>query len=413
MNRSRIRLVYLLENLQRGGVQLGALLQAPLIDRSRYEVSAWVLRSSGNKTEEAHLAARFTEAGVALQRMDVRDFGDRRGIRALALALARERVGVLNTKSFFANLVGRTAARIAGTPGVVANYHGAYEHRWKPKHIAREKQLIASTDAFLCITWEVADYLTRRLGLPTERVKIIPNGFDFERFSRAPSREECRRALNLPLDVPVISFVGRLTTLKDVPTFLASAAPILREKPNAVFLITGDGEQRKNLENLTQELGLNSVRFLGARDDIPEILRASDCLVLTSVSEGFGRVIVEAFASGTAVVATPTTGALEMTRHEETGLIVPFRDPEAVAQAVLRTLRNPEETRRRTTSAFEEAKRYGLTRWVENTQRLFDEIAEKKSAVMNPPTLSPSLARFRQLHLEASIRLSGLFGGSR
>jgi len=365
-----IHLVYLLQNLNRGGVQVGALLQIPRLNKTKYRVEAWTLRCGRGHKE---LAAEFEQQGITVRETPVESLGDKRGILDLSRRLIRERVCLLNTKSFYANIVGRVAARIAQTPAVVANYHHPYDHHWKLKYIACERMVRDCTQTFICVSRWVKGYLQPLLGLPEERIEVLYNGFDVERYNLDRPKEELRAALQLPARVPIIVLVARLVAAKDIPTFLRAVPHIARAIPNVCCLVVGDGDQRKALTALAAELRLgNAVQFLGSRGDVPEILNAVDCLVLPSLTEGFGRVIVEAFASRTPVVATPAGGVTEIVEDGKNGLLVPFSDPERLAQAVVRTLSSPEETRRRCDQAFRDVRQFDLKTWVEKTEAIFD-----------------------------------------
>lgn len=380
------KVVYLLEGLKRGGVQAGALLQIPRLDSSRFAVETWVLRFGKSNQE---LAPEFDKAGIRVVHLPVHGFADRAGILALARRLAQEKVALLNTKSFFANIVGRTASMLVQTPAVVANYHHGYEHRWRPQYVARERVLSRHTDAFICVSQAVADYLHPLLQLPREKIRILYNGFDIERYNIAQSKIDLRRPLGFPLERPLITCVARLTSVKDIATYIAAAALVAKEIPEACFLVVGDGEEKENLISLAGQKGIgNRVQFLGSRNDVPEILNASDCFVLPSLKEGFGRVIIEAFASHVPVVATATGGVVEIVDHEKNGLLVPVSDPHAMAQAVVRTLRERAQTAERVAQAARDVRQYNLMTWVRKTEDIFQEAIDRhKSEIADYPSV--------------------------
>jgi glycosyltransferase involved in cell wall biosynthesis len=130
---------------------------------------------------------------------------------------------------------------------------------------------------------------------------------------------------------------------------LVAAAPLLlREVPDAVVVLLGDGECRPGVEALARELGLlgDRVRFLGFRDDVPEVLGSLDVFVMCSVLEGLCTSALDAQAVGVPVVASAVGGLVEAVADGETGILVPARDPPALAAAVARLLRDPALRRR-------------------------------------------------------------------
>ena len=366
----------LLDSLKRGGVQQGVLLLAPRLDRAKYEVQVWSLRDG--KKDRA-LAGEFEAVGVPVAFYAVDGFHDRRGILKLAAGLRRGRIELLNTRSFLPNIIGRMAAVIAGTPVVVANYHHTYEHRWTRKYVACERVLRNYTASFVCVSKAVKDFLQPIVAFEDERTKVIYNGLDVQSYASGVGKEELRKRIGLPEGGPIIAYIGRLAPIKDVPTFIRSASVVLRDLPEARFLVVGGGESRKELEELVRSMDLGRVvSFLGSRQDVPDILNAVDCLVLPSLAEGFPRIILEAFASRTPVVTTPASGVAEIVEHEETGLIVPFKDTERLAASILKTLKNNEETLNRCEKAFLRVQEFTLDSWVQQVEDVFDVETERE-----------------------------------
>lgn len=363
-------IVYLVDSLKRGGVQQGVLLQVARLDKAKYNVEVWSLRSGGLNWE---LADAFEEHGIPIALAPVKHYSDRRGIIDLARKLIEHKVDLLNTKSFYPNIVGRIAAYLADTPIVIANYHSTYKHRWTKKYIAYEKTLRWMTDRFVCVSKAARDHLQPLLRLPKEKISIVYNCVDLERYDIDESKEVLRAKIGLPNDCRIVAMIGRLNRVKQIPLLFDAIETIKNEIPDALFLIVGDGEEREALDALVGRKKLrDAVRFLGSRSDVPEILKAVDCLVMPSIVEGFPRVLLEAFASGTPVVATPAGGIPELLVHEKNGLLIPFSDPVSLAKAVVRTLSSPEETQERSRQALEDVREFSLEKWVAQTEELFD-----------------------------------------
>ncbi|NQU43257.1 glycosyltransferase family 4 protein [bacterium] len=401
-----IKTVFLLDSLKRGGVQSGVLIQIPRLNPSRYDVRVWVLRK-GESDEE--FLREFQEAGISVEFIPAQHYRDRNGILSLAQRLADERVILLNTHSFYPNIVGRLAGAIAGVPATIVNYHHTYSHQWEPKLVAFERMLRRETDAFVCVSQTVREALQPLLRLPQDRIRVLLNGLDLDPYETSADRSALRGELGLPLDRPLIASVGRLTAIKDLDTLIRALQHLLQTQPRVLILIIGDGQERPRLEQMARDLGVGeSVRFLGARGDVPQLLQASDCMVLTSLMEGFGRVIVEAFAACAPVITTPAGGVTELVQHERNGLLIPFQSPEEVAWAVERTLTQTAETRRRVEQARRDVRQYDLETWVRKTESIFEETLDRAHSrpLGRPP--SPLLQRLRYGKLRFDFQMNRL-----
>ncbi|MBI1784854.1 glycosyltransferase, partial [Candidatus Sumerlaeota bacterium] len=272
---AKTRVLFLLESLARGGVQQGILLKAPRLDNAKYETQVWALR---DKKKHWEMGEDFARAGISVMSVPVRHLGDSRGIIALARKLREEKIELINTRSFLPNLIGRLAATLAGVPIKIANYHHTYAHRWNAKYLACERLLRGETNAFVCVSDAVRQYLEPLLDLPSPKIKVIYNGLDTGKYQIETTKRALREKLGLPLNCPIVANIGRLTAVKDVPTFIASIPAISARIPEALFLIVGDGDERPALEAQVRQQNLHErIRFLGSREDVPEILHAADC----------------------------------------------------------------------------------------------------------------------------------------
>jgi glycosyltransferase involved in cell wall biosynthesis len=174
----------------------------------------------------------------------------------------------------------------------------------------------------------------------------IPSMVDLSEF-RPGDRERIRSEFGIAGTTPVIGWVGRLDEKKRVEDFIAAAAIVHRQRPDLLFLIVGgpdafmpDYAEKLELLSLKHNLQ-HALRFLGDRCDVPAILAGMDIFTWLSEGEGMPHVIAEAGAAGLPVIATPDNGALQQIENEVSGLIVPYRAPNAVAEAMLRLLDEP------------------------------------------------------------------------
>lgn len=232
----------------------------------------------------------------------------------------------------------------------------------------------------------VSDFIKRLLvseGLPESKVAVVRDCLPPERETalRPPSperRAELRRALarewSIPESVPWIGNLAALVPHKDQATLLRAAALLLKERPQARLLILGEGPLRAELEALAVRLGISgSVLFAGFQPDPARWLGALDVFALSSWGEGMGSVVLEAMACRVPVVATSAGGIPEVVEHGRTGLLVPPRDPAALAGALLSALGDPASCARRAEEAERRLAGFALERAAERTLELYEE----------------------------------------
>lgn len=199
-------------------------------------------------------------------------------------------------------------------------------------------------DRVICVSQAVRGVVVEREGVPPDRVRVIPNGVrqpdDGKELEDA--KESVTREFGLAPGHLVVGMVANLNRAVKGVQHLLDAVPTVRDAvPEARFLIVGDGPDREALEARARELGVASVLvFTGFRTDVARLYRAMDVSVLASLSEGLSITVLESMSHGLPVVATRVGGNPEVVRHGETGFLVPPADPEALARALVRILKN-------------------------------------------------------------------------
>jgi glycosyltransferase involved in cell wall biosynthesis len=172
------------------------------------------------------------------------------------------------------------------------------------------------------------------------RITTIQNGIDLR--MAFPDVQLARQMLGLDVQARVLGMVGRLSQQKAPQDFLRAAALVVREFPDAIFLVIGDGPLRADLEQLAASLGIaDRVRFLGFRSDIPLVMAALDVFVLPSLWEGLPLTILEAMLAAKPVVASAVNGVVEVVQHECTGFLFPPQEVEQLAAHLVTLLRDP------------------------------------------------------------------------
>ena len=273
---------------------------------------------------------------------------DARALAELVALFRRLRPAIVHTHTPKPGIYGRLAARLARVPVVVNTVHGLYalpDDPWPKRAMVYGLERLAAScsDAELLVSPEDLPTL-RRLRVPAERVTVMGNGIDLERFDPAAvpadERAAARRELGAVTDDDVVvGLVGRLVREKGYPEVFAAAARLRPRFPNLRVAVVGPDEPDK-ADSLTaadrRAAERAGVRFLGARDDVVRLYAGMDMHVLASHREGFPLSPMEASAMGVPVVATDIRGCRQAVEDGVTGLLVPSRDPVALADAIAR-----------------------------------------------------------------------------
>jgi glycosyltransferase involved in cell wall biosynthesis len=233
----------------------------------------------------------------------------------------------------------------------------------------------------IAVSQAVASELRADRVAPPERISVVVNGIDVARFVDAKAcfdRPQFLRNWELPADSLLIGTVGELTPLKGQGEFLRTASRVVKQYPNAYFVVAGIDHSRGNkhrirLEQLIEELNLTGhVRLIGWLDDLAELYCALDVFVSASHTESFGLALAEAMASGTAVVATETEGAREIIKPGASGLLVSIGDVDKLAEAISRLLKDRDERTRLATAGQQAASvNFSVERMIAETEEIY------------------------------------------
>jgi glycosyltransferase involved in cell wall biosynthesis len=198
--------------------------------------------------------------------------------------------------------------------------------------------LARGVDRYLAVSRDIKQRVIQRLGFPEAKIEVVYNAVRVERFHPAGAPQQ-RAELTGGEDRPVILTAARLDPQKGHPLLLRAAANL----PGVLFAFAGDGPERETLEAQAAELGVGDrVRFLGQRDDVPELLRACDVFALPSLYEGSSLATLEAMAAGRAVICSAIPGTDELIVDGDSGLLVTPGDADALAEAINRVIADPE-----------------------------------------------------------------------
>jgi glycosyltransferase involved in cell wall biosynthesis len=331
-SRDRIRVVELLATGTNGGAQEHVLNLVTRLDRARYDVSVLSLSNGA-------AVRRLERTGISVCALD--DMDDDAAIEAVAAHLAAVKADVVHNHMYRAEVVGTQAAwRLAAArrprPYVVSTVHSSRVRSDEDKEVLR--QLTPRMDHLIAVSRAIVRKIgdEGRAGAP---VDLIYNGVDLTRYAEPDICGTLHAEYPIPLGSPIVGVVARLEPEKGHPTLLEAWPTVLASVPSAHLLIVGEGTQQRALEAQAAALGLeSSVTFTGRRDDVPAVTAALDVAVLPSYREAQGLSILEAMALSRPVVASAVGGIPEMIEDGQTGLLVPPREPRALAAAIVRLL---------------------------------------------------------------------------
>jgi glycosyltransferase involved in cell wall biosynthesis len=340
-----------------GGAENAMFMLLESLDRGEWEPTLLLDEAPGTEP----LAERAAALGVPVRRIAPLPLGltGARRVPALARLLRRERPEVFHAHmtSPVACKWALAAALAARVPAVLGTVQvGEYEPPdrsayWQLRALSRV------VGRYLAVSQAIADELVERLDWPAEKIEVAYNAVDVERAA-VPAPPGLREQLGGGEGRPLVVTPARLNEQKGHPVLFEA----IRQVPDALFLLAGDGPEREPLEALAEQLGITDrVRFLGRREDVPQLLAACDVFALPSLYEGSSLAVLEAMAAGIPIVSSAIGGTDELIDDGESGLLVPPGDSEALAAALRRALGNSDLRERMVTKARERVDA-GLTR---------------------------------------------------
>ena len=294
--------------------------------------------------------------------------------------IRRENIALLHCHLFTASLHGAGIARMAGVGAVLETCHGPEVWRMGKGLRGRfwvDRQIGRLVDTYIAVSHAAARHLIETKRVPQNKIRVIHNGRDLDRFAPTDIRRRLatRASLNLG-DEPAILTLARLDEQKGHRHLIDALAILATHRPNLVTLLAGDGPLEQPIRAQCAALGLGDrVRFLGYRRDVAELLEAADIVVLPSLYEGLPLVAIEALAAGRPMIATEVDGTPEVVIHEKTGLLVPARNPAALASAIERMLSDPAMALRLGSEGRKFVREnFALQRQIEQTVAVYSEL---------------------------------------
>lgn len=388
-SRRKLRVVTLIDVFSvEGGAERMAGEIVRRLDPERFERTLCVSRWSAEQDSDPALAEEISDlgdAGVRFIYLSRRSARDLAAWRPLLSALRQERVDILHSHKHGSNVWAAILGPLARTPVVIAHEH-SWSFQGQPLRKLLDRRLIAPrVNAILAVSREDRRRMIEIERISPEKVIFVPNGIP---TPAPPSGADVREELGIDPEAPVVGTVCGLRPAKALEVLIDAAEPLARRFPGLMVLIVGSGPEADALERRIEQRGLaETVKLIGQRGDIPDVLRAFDLGVCCSDSEGSPLSVLEYMEAGLPVVATRVGGIPDFISPGEQGLLVEPRDPGGLAAAIAELLSD----RTRAASMGDSGRRrrraeFDLSGTVGEIERIYTRMAGgAASSAFNPP----------------------------
>lgn len=344
----------------------------PRFDPTRYRVSLVSLRRR-DLSEET-----LDALGIDITYLEKTKF-DPSTLPALLRIIKDKRVDVLHLHGYGATTFGRLAAAWHRLPVVLHEHANLTSTPWFQR--VADRALEPFTDVALAVSESTARFVTDARRVRPGRVKVVYLGAPLDEFSQPRSeadRASVRASWGLSPDDVVVGSVTRLHDSKGNEYLVQAARLVLDQRPQARFVVFGEGPLRPELEAQARRLGIEDrFAFRGFVKDVAAALGAFDISVFPSLWEGTPLTVFEAMAASRPIVATDADGLSEVLRHEQNALVVPRRDAQALAEGLIRLIDRPDDRQRLGAGARQTADRYDIAAFVRKMERLYDVLVRE------------------------------------
>lgn len=327
----RKKILHLITGLEVGGAEMMLLKTLPCM-QSDFDNRVCCIHGHGPMGE------KLESAGIPVYYLNLKNIFDLNIIFRFKKIIEVFHPDVLVTYLIHADLFGRVLGKIFGIRKIICSIRVKLV-QWKYIPLL----ILDGLTSFLVNHYHfnsqaVADMYTKYFFLSKEKITVIPNGLEIEKYQIPIDRIAKCKELGLPDNIPLIGCIGRLEKQKG-QKYLLEAFAILLKNTQAFLIFIGDGSDKKQLETLSKKLGIkSSVKFLGKRTDVPEILQILAIFVLPSLYEGMSNAMMEAMATGLPIIATDIPENRELLGKN--GVLIPPRNPSVLAEKISFILEN-------------------------------------------------------------------------
>lgn len=347
----KIKIALVITRLDRGGAPDLLLTMINHLDRNRYDITLisglTLYPLSGiQEIDKKNIKLIY----VSCLRREINPILDILAGFKLYRIFRRERFDIVHTHTAKAGVLARITAKLAGKSKIVHlphghNFYGYFGPLRTKLAIFLERFIAHFTDRLIVLTeLEKQDFLKFKVG-KINKITVINSGLNLDRYKRAATDHiKKREEFSVQDNEFLVGMIGRLEPIKGPQYFVEASRLVYKEIPATKFLVAGDGTLKPELESQCRKLGIyNRFIFTGWRDDVPEILPILDILVLPSLNEAVGRILIEAGACAVAVIASNVGGIPEIVRDNYTGVLVTAGDSHKLAETIISLLKDKDK----------------------------------------------------------------------
>ncbi|HOK55980.1 MAG TPA: glycosyltransferase [bacterium] len=360
---NKIKIAYVIGTLKVGGAEKQLYLLIKNLNKEKFEPFLIALR--GGRMEEDF--KKITNLYILNKRFKF----DILILFNLINILRKEKPDILHTFMFTSNTWGRLAGILSGIPLIIASERSA--DLWKKwYHILIDKILLRFTDKIICNSEEVKKIYIQKIDGEKEKFEVIYNGIEIEKYEKLQEKIELKKNFGIKNE-KIILTGGRLSFEKNLDTFLYIANDIKKEIKEVKFIIVGEGDEKENLFKLTEKLDLKKdVIFTGYREDLPDLIKISDIVVLISLWEGMPNLVIEGMLCKKPVICTEIGGGKEIIEDGKNGFLVNPKNKKEIKEKILLLLKNDMICKTIGEAGYNYAKKkFLLEKMVENYENLY------------------------------------------
>ena len=371
-----ITVLFLESRMEIGGAEQIWFELLTRLDRRRFRPILCCLYDLGA------LGEKVAQAGVTVHSCNAAGRWDFRVGYYLISLLRRERPDVIYMMDQpLTQFWGTLCGKMAGIRSLVTSIHSTGKINRARRRFLMNRILLPFVDCVTALSASHKNYLVEKEWIHSQKIEVVPNGIEVERFSSVSEVRSLRESLGIARGESVVGIVAMLRPEKAHDVFLRAAARVLQEHPGTHFLMVGDGPERRRLEAVANYFGLEGrAAILGVRSDIPELLTLFDVAVLSSnpVVETLSVSVLESMAAGKPVVATRVGSLPDLIDDGENGFLVEPGDSGAMAERIIRLLKNPELAVKMGKKGREKVRSlFTVRHMVGSMEKLFEKMAQR------------------------------------
>lgn len=391
MIQKKIKILRIIARLNVGGPAVHTILLTDALNGGRFESTLVAGQVEKTEKDMLYFARQKKVIPIIIPELGrkIHPLRDLMALCKIYNLIRRERPFVVHTHTAKAGAIGRVAAILAGVPVRIHTFHGhifeGYFNRFYVSAFLFVERVLALFTKYIIVVSEAQknEIAERYKVAKPNKIRVIPLGLELERFfSIQMHNGKLRSKMNIREDFAVIGIIGRLVPVKNHRMFLDAVKQFSicsDTKVKAKFLVIGDGEERKQLEEYARILGIDgNVIFCGWREDMAEVYSDLDIVVLTSLNEGTPLVLIEALAAGRPVVATNVGGIGDVVEDGVNGYLVPSGDVNNFSHRLADLVGDPQKRHGFGLKGREIVRaKFSKERLIEDMERLYAEATYK------------------------------------